>query len=163
MQDVPHRDAEAMSGDAKILTVGSCSHVRDEHRGHVVVSGSYGGNYNAYNAARHQVRAVIMNDAGRGKNDAGICGLAYLDRIGLAAATADAMTCHIGDGADILAHGVISHVNQAAAAVGCAPGQSVQDCAERMRAAAPAHGAPPPISDGNRVTIRDNPSEPQPA
>ncbi|MEJ0067823.1 MAG: hypothetical protein WDO24_02745 [Pseudomonadota bacterium] len=82
LQGVPRRDAEAMSPDIKILTVGSCSHVREEHRGHVVVSGSYGGNYNAYNAAKHQVRAVIMNDAGRGKNDAGICGLAYLDRIG---------------------------------------------------------------------------------
>jgi hypothetical protein len=146
--------------EVRILTVGSCSHVRDEHRGHVVVSGSYGGNYNAYNAARHGVRAVVMSDAGRGKNDAGICGLAYLDRIGLAAATADAMTCHIGDGADILAHGVISHVNRAAAAVGCAPGQSVRDGAERLRGAPLASAAPPPISDGNRVTLREIPGEP---
>jgi hypothetical protein len=147
--------------EVQVQTVGSCSHVRDEHRGHVVVSGSYGGNYNAYNAARHQVRAVIMSDAGRGKDDAGIRGLAYLDRIGLAAATADAMTCHIGDGADILAHGVISHVNQTAASLGCAPGQSVWDCAERLRSAQLAHAAPPPISDGNRVTVRDNQGEPK--
>ena len=28
--------------DVKILTVASCSFVRDEHRSHVVVSGSYG-------------------------------------------------------------------------------------------------------------------------
>jgi hypothetical protein len=38
--------------DAKILTVASCSFVRDEHRSHVVVSGSYGGRYNAFNAAK---------------------------------------------------------------------------------------------------------------
>src|SRR5271156_810282 len=149
----------AASADVRILTVGSCSHVRDEHRGHVVVSGSYGGNYNAYNAARHQVRAVVMSDAGRGKDDAGIRGLDYLDRIGLAAATADAMTCHIGDGADILAHGVISHVNRTAAALGCARGQSVRDCAALMRAAPPASASPPPISDGNRATVRAEPGE----
>ena len=76
----------------KILTVASCSNVRDEHRGHVVVSGSYGGRYNAYNAAKWPARAVIMNDAGIGKDDAGIVGLAFLDRIEMAAATADAQS-----------------------------------------------------------------------
>ena len=58
------------------------------HRSHVVVSGSYGGRYNSFNAAKWGVRGVIMNDAGVGKDDAGICGLAYLDQIDLAAATA---------------------------------------------------------------------------
>ena len=95
------------SEDVKILTVASCSFVRDEHRSHVVVSGSYGGRYNAFNAAKWGVRGVIMNDAGIGKDNAGICGLDYLDQIDLAAATADAQTCHIGDGDHILtaAHG----------------------------------------------------------
>ena len=58
---------------------------------------------------------VIMNDAGIGKDNAGIVGLEFLDQIGMAAATADAQTCHIGDGDHMLAHGVISHVNRAAA------------------------------------------------
>lgn len=76
------------SGEAvKIVTVASCSNLRDEHRGHVAVSGSYGGRYNAYNAAKWPVRAVIMNDAGIGKDDAGIVGLEFLDRINMAAAT----------------------------------------------------------------------------
>jgi len=102
-----------------------------------------------------------MNDAGVGKDDAGIVGLEFLDRIGVAAATADAQTCHIGDGDHMLAHGVISHVNQAAAALGCQVGQSVRDCAERMRAAAIPTQLPPPISDGNRHILRDNPGEPR--
>jgi hypothetical protein len=105
-----------MSEPVKIMTVASCSNVRDEHRGQVVVSGSYGGRYNAYNAAKWPARAVIMNDAGIGKDDAGIVGLPFLDRIGMAAATADAQTCHIGDGDHMLAHGIISHVNDTAAA-----------------------------------------------
>src|SRR5580700_5267931 len=102
----------------KIMTVASCSNLRDEHRAHVIVSGSYGGKYNAYNAAKWPVRGVIMNDAGIGKDNAGIVGLAYLDQVSLAAATADAQTCHIGDGGHMLAHGIISHVNATASALG---------------------------------------------
>jgi len=153
-----------MSGadaNVKILTVASCSNARDEHRSHVIVSGSYGGRYNAFNAAKWGVRGVIMNDAGVGKDNAGIVGLEYLDQIALAAATADAQTCHIGDGDHMLAHGVISHVNRTAAAVGCAIGQSVLDCAERMRSAMVPTAMPPPISDGARFVVRDVAGEPR--
>ena len=149
------------TSDAKIVTVASCSNLRDEHRLHVAVSGSYGGRYNAYNAAKWPARAVIMNDAGVGKGDAGIVGLEFLDRIKMAAATADAMTCHIGDGDHMLAHGVISHVNATAAALGCKVGQSVRECAELMRAAVPPTEMPPAITDGARYILRDNPGEPR--
>jgi hypothetical protein len=150
------------AGDGvKIMTVASCSNVRDEHRGHVVVSGSYGGKYNAYNAAKWPARAVIMNDAGIGKGDAGIVGLDFLDQIKMAAATADAQTCHIGDGDHILAHGVISRVNEAAAALGCRVGQSVRDCAELMRGAPVPVEMPPAITEGARFILRDNPGEPR--
>ena len=87
-------------------------------------------------------------------------GLDFLDQIGLAAATADAQTCHIGDGDHMLAHGIISHVNRAAAALGCTPGQSVRDCAERMRSASVPTAAPPPITEGARFVMRDVPGEP---
>jgi hypothetical protein len=147
--------------DVKIMTVASCSFVRDEHRSHVVVSGSYGGKYNAFNAAKWGVRGVIMNDAGVGKDDAGIVGLAYLDQIALAAATADARTCHIGDGDHMLAHGTISHVNRTAAALGCASGQSVRTCAEHMRLAVVPNTMPPAITEGARFIVRDAPGEPR--
>jgi hypothetical protein len=146
--------------DVKILTVASCSFVRDEHRSHVVVSGSYGGRYNAFNAAKWGVRGVIMNDAGIGKDNAGIRGLDYLDQITLAAATADAQTCHIGDGDHMLEHGIISHVNRAATALGCSPGQNVRECAELMRSAIVPVTAPPSIIEGARFVMRDVPGEP---
>jgi hypothetical protein len=149
------------ASEVKILTVASCSFIREEHRSHVIVSGSYGGRYNAFNAAKWAVRGLIMNDAGVGKDNAGIVGLEYLDPIGLAAATADAQTCHIGDGEHMLEHGVISHVNHAAAVLGCAPGQSVRQCADLMRAATLPSAAPPPISDGARFIVRDVPGEPR--
>lgn len=150
----------AASDAVKIVTVASCSNLREEHGGHVAVSGSYGGRYNAYNAAKWPVRAVIMNDAGIGKDDAGIVGLGFLDRIKMAAATADAMTCHIGDGEHMLVHGVISRVNETAAAIGCKVGQSVKQCAELMRVAIPPSQKPPPITDGARYILRDTPGEP---
>jgi len=150
----------AANEEVKILTVASCSNIHAEHRSHVVVSGSYGGRYNAFNAAKWPVRAVIMNDAGIGKDAAGIVGLDFLDQLDLAAATADARTCHIGDGDHMLAHGIISYVNRTAAALGCAPGQSVRNCAEHMRAAIVPTVAPPPITEGARFVMRDVPGEP---
>jgi hypothetical protein len=143
-----------------IATVPSCSNVTVAHAGAVIVSGSYGGKYNAFNAAKWGIRGVIMNDAGIGAADAGIIGLSYLDAIGLAAATVDAQTCHIGDGDHTLAHGVISHVNEAAAALGCVPGQTASACAELMRMALVPPLAPPPITEGTRVVLRDVPGEP---
>ncbi len=150
----------AANEETGIMTVASCSNIRAEHRSQVVVSGSYGGRYNAYNAAKWPVRAVIMNDAGIGKDKAGIVGLEFLDQIGMAAATADARTCHIGDGEHMLGHGIISYVNRTAAALGCASGQNVRNCADLMRAATVPTIAPPPITEGARFVMRDVPGEP---
>jgi hypothetical protein len=149
-----------MSAGVSIRTAPSSATASDDCRGNVLVSGSYGGEYNAYHAGKLGIRGVILNDAGVGKDGAGIRGLAYLDRVGLAAAAADARTCHIGDGDHMLAHGIISHVNRTAAALGCAPGQSVRDCAERLRLARVPTVAPPPITDGSRFVLRDVPGEP---
>ncbi len=150
----------AMPSRSNIATVPSCSNVTAAHAGAVIVSGSYGGKYNAFNAAKWGIRGVIMNDAGIGAADAGIIGLSYLDEIGLAAATADAQTCHIGDGDHTLAHGVISHVNASAAALGCTRGQSASACAALMMTAQIPPSAPPPITEGTRVVLRDVPGEP---
>jgi len=149
-----------MTASSRIVTVPSCSNVTAADAGGVIVSGSYGGKYNAFNAAKWGIRGVIMNDAGIGAADAGIVGLSYLDEIGLPAATADAQTCHIGDGEHTLAHGVISHVNDAAASLGCARGQTVRACAARMEAGNVPPTAPPPITEGARFVLRNVPGEP---
>src|SRR5882724_3536671 len=145
----------------QISTVSASSQVNAAHRGHVIVSGSYGGEYNAYHAGKWGLRGVILNDAGVGKDDAGIRGLPYLDQIGLAAATADALTCHIADGEHMLAHGIVSHVNRAAAEIGCRVGETVRACAERMRGAPVRSGELSAIAGGKRFVIRDIPGEPR--
>jgi hypothetical protein len=145
-----------MSGEGVlILTTPSSATATDNCRGNVLVSGSYGGEYNAYHAGKWGIRGVILNDAGVGKDGAGIRGLAYLDGVGLAAATADARSCHIGDGDHMLAHGVISYVNRAAAAQGCGPGDTVRQCAVRLRAA-PVIDQPMPPIHGSRRHVSSN-------
>jgi hypothetical protein len=144
-----------------IVTAPSSATAPPTSKNNVLVSGSYGGAYNAYHAAKWDLRGVVLNDAGGGKNDAGIDGLPYLDKVGLAAATADALTCEIGDGDDMLANGLISHVNRAASVLGCRAGQTVQECATLMRAGPIVHSDLAMVSGGKRTLISDLPGEPK--
>jgi hypothetical protein len=114
----------------------------------VLVAGSHGGIIAACLGAEAGVHALILNDAGLGKDRAGIAGLAYLEEIGMAAAAVDCMSARIGDGADMLARGVISHANVYAAFSGVVAGQSCRDAAERMRRAAAPRSPPPPCAEG---------------
>jgi hypothetical protein len=149
-----------MTSGVRIYTAPSSATAPPECAGHVLISGSYGGEYNAYHAGKLHVRGVILNDAGVGLQHAGIRGLEYLDRIELAAATADANTCHIGDGDHMLEYGRISYINRSAARWGCREGETVRHCAERMCQAPPVNAPMPLISGGKRYTISANPGEP---
>jgi hypothetical protein len=62
----------------------------------------------------------------------------------MAAATVDCLSARIGDGADMPAHGVISHANRYAAACGVVAGQSCREAAERLRAASAPRSKPAP-------------------
>ncbi len=117
-------------------------------RGAVLVVGSHGGVIAACLAASAGARAIVFNDAGVGKDGAGIAGLAYLERIGTAAVTVAHTSARIGDGADALARGVVSHANALAAALGVAAGMRCREAAERLRAAPPAHAPPTPYREG---------------
>jgi hypothetical protein len=150
-----------VSSAVRIYTASSSATAPAECRGHVLISGSYGGTYNAFHAGKRGIRGVVLNDAGVGKDNAGINGLVYLDNVGLAAATADVMTCHIGDGEHMLRFGRISHVNRSARQYGCAAGQSVGECAEHLKLAPVVDTAMPPIAGGGRYVMRDQPGEPR--
>jgi hypothetical protein len=143
-----------------VYAIDSITHLTEGHIGQVVAAASHGAVYAAYLAAKGGVRAVILNDAGVGKGEAGISGLPYLDGFGIAAATISHASARIGDGADMLARGTISHVNAVAKKLGCAPGQSCADCAERMKAA-PLVAAKPPQQSESRTLLRSEPGEPE--
>ena len=113
-----------------------------ECAGTVVVGGSHGGVYAGYLAARARACAVILNDAGIGKDDAGIGCLDYCDALGMAAATVSHVSARIGDAPDTLSCGIVSRVNKAARAAGCAQGMPCLDAALALRDAPPPSAAP---------------------
>jgi uncharacterized protein YunC (DUF1805 family) len=130
-------------------------------RGRVVVSGSHGGLYPARLIAAAGARAAVFNDAGVGMEKAGIRGIDFLDEVGIAAAAVSCTTCRIGDAADALARGIVSHVNDHAFSLGCRPGMpcraavSLLRMADRPdeRAAGKHPGLPPALSEGNGQVI----------
>lgn len=116
--------------------------------GKVLVAGSHGGIIAAWLGASAGAHALILNDAGLGRDRAGIAGLAWLDDIGMAAAAVDCRSARIGDGVDMLRRGVVSHANLQATLVGVFTGQSCREAAARLRSAAPRRAAPPPYAEG---------------
>ncbi len=131
-----------------IVVAASVTQLGPEVRGAVLVAGSHAGVIAAYYAARAGAGAVLLNDAGVGKDGAGIAGLAYLDGIGMAAAAVAHHSARIGDGGDTLARGVVSHVNVTAAACGVAPGMTGREAAERLRGAPAPRTSPPSYCEG---------------
>ena len=127
-----------------------------QFRGALLVAGSHGGRYCGYLAALAGLRGVIFNDAGVGKDRAGIGALDYLQLLGVAAATVAHTSARIGDGADMLARGRLSYCNEAAGALGCAAGQTCREAAEIMRRATAFSGVSPTYKQ-TRELLREAP------
>jgi hypothetical protein len=102
----------------------SVTHLTKEARGTVAVCGSHGGLYAAWLAARAGVRAVVLNDAGIGRNSAGIAGVLWLAGLGIPAVAIDYRSARIADGEDMMKSGTVSTVNEVAAKHGCLPGHT---------------------------------------
>jgi len=111
------------------LIVDSVTRLGPESRNAVVIGASHCGVYAAYLAARMGVRAVLLNDAGIGRDRAGVGGLIYLENLGMPAATLSHRSARIGNGADCAARGRVSLANEVAKALGVAPGMSTREAA----------------------------------
>lgn len=144
---------EYPSGTAAARVLDSITKLQPDDANRVVIAASHGGSYAAYCAARGQVRAVILNDAGVGFQQAGIAGLADLQAWGVPAATADYRSCRIGDGADTARHGVLSHVNALAKELGCQPGMRVADAALRLARAPSGQTRPAPQKESRLALL----------
>lgn len=101
--------------DGKTITVtDSITFLNESNAGDVVVCGSHGGVSAGHYAQKHRLRAVFFNDAGIGKNNAGIKSLDSLNNLGILACTVDCMSAEIFNGQDALDNGIISVCNQLA-------------------------------------------------
>jgi hypothetical protein len=142
---------------APIATVDSITRIGPEAKGAVVVNGSHGGIYAAYVAAKLGVAAAIFNDAGIGRDDAGIAGLEYLAQLGIPAAAVGHMTARIGDGADMMARGIVTHANPPAAALDCRAGISCHKAARALAQAAASGREPPPALESAFLLVAEPP------
>jgi hypothetical protein len=131
-----------------LLVLDSVTVSGDQARGRAALAASHGGVYAAYLAAKSGLKAVILCDAGIGRERAGIGGLPYLDDLGMAAAAIGHRTARIGDGADCLQRGVITFVNRHAQAAGVTPGMAARDalmCLDAANLTVPR--APQPMTE----------------
>ena len=71
----------------------------------------------------------ICSDGGKGRDDAGVAGLAMVENEGLAGATVDARLARMGDGLSSYRDGTISAVNSIARACGVRVGMSAAEAA----------------------------------
>ena len=127
------------------LVLDSVTHLPAEARGRVALCASHGAIYAAWYAADHGLAAVILHDAGIGRERAGIAGLAWLAERGVPAAAIGHLTARIGDGADCAARGVLTAVNPPALALGLAVGMRAAEALHLLAGAElpPAPSAPP--------------------
>lgn len=113
----------------------SITHVPDAPRvPRVVICGSHGGSSSAIFALKKGVHGVIFNDAGIGKDQAGIASLALLEKQGIYGATVDAFTARIGIAKETEG-GLISRVNFLAKSAGIRAGMPAREAAGIMQKA----------------------------
>ncbi|MGY0389461.1 hypothetical protein ACWZJV_21040 [Nocardioides sp. WG-D5] len=103
-----------------------------EHAGQVIVTGSHGGRSAGEYAASYGVAVMVANDAGVGKNAAGIAGLSALDALDIAGIGVSHETARIGDGADTWESGVVSYVNARAESLGARVGEPLRAVVARL-------------------------------
>lgn len=118
-------------GPLRAVALDSASMVDDRCVGVIVVTGSHGGATGG-RAVRAAVAAAFFNDAGVGKDGAGISRLPMLDRDRIPGGTADCQSARIGDGWDTYESGVLSHVNEAARKLDLAAGMRVREGVELL-------------------------------
>ena len=139
-----------------IRVADSITKLGPDFQGAVLIAGSHGGRYCGYLTALAGLRGVILNDAGVGKDKAGIGSLEYLQSLGVAAATVAHTSARIGNGSDMYERGRISHVNEVAGALGCVVGQKCRDAAEALRQGKAFGSEAPPFPE-SRTTLRETP------
>ena len=111
----------------RVVLMDSITKVTADDKGAFIVAASHGGASSGEFALEVPLGLVVFNDAGVGKDDAGIVALGMLERRGVPAATVSHESGRIGDARDMWDNGVISHINKPARDLGLSQGQRVQD------------------------------------
>lgn len=116
----------ARGARGRVLLIDSITQLEADDAGAIVIAGSHGGTSSGEFACALPLAAVFFNDAGVGKDGAGIAALEMLQRRGVPAGTVAHSSARIGDALDGWACGVISQLNEAARARGLRSGESLR-------------------------------------
>ena len=123
--------AEGRGG--RVVIMDSITKVTAEDTGSVAVSASHGGaSSGEFALDLAPLRMAVFNDAGVGKDEAGIAALAMLQARGVGGATVSHTSARIGDAQDTWDHGVVSHANAIAQGLGLKPGSRLCDVLRRL-------------------------------
>lgn len=117
----------------RVVIMDSITKVTAEDNGSIAVSASHGGiSSGEFALDLAPLTMAIFNDAGVGKDDAGIAALAMLQARGVGGATVSHTSARIGDAQDTWDHGVVSHANAVARGLGVAPGVRLCEALRRL-------------------------------
>jgi hypothetical protein len=108
---------------AFVRVVDSITELGPQDAGCIAVSGSHGGISSARFALAARPLLSVFNDAGIGRDAAGLAALAFLQSHGLAACTVSHESARIGEAKSSWKDGIISHANALAQALGAHAGQ----------------------------------------
>ena len=115
-----------------VILVDSITKIEPQDVGAIIVSASHGGQSSGEFALAVPLTAVFFNDAGIGKDEAGVSALGMLDAKGVASCAVSHESGRIGDAADMWEHGTISRVNVSAAKKGARVGSTVPEAVRTL-------------------------------
>jgi len=108
-----------------VRLVDSITELGPADAGCIAISGSHGGLSSARHALAARPWLSVFNDAGVGKDEAGIAGLHTLQQAGLAALAVSHSSARIGLAESSWTEGVVSHLNAAATDLGFVVGRAL--------------------------------------
>lgn len=118
----------------RIVAMDSISIIHGEDRDQIVIAGSNGGLASGELTLRVRPAFVALNDAGIGKDRAGIAGLIQIDQAGIPGIGISHDSAEISSGADMWTSGIVSFVNESARHLGAEVGQALPAAIERWLA-----------------------------
>lgn len=121
------RKCVAEIGGHPVLLLDTITALTPADEGAIAISGSHGGSSSGVIALGYRPAIAVFNDAGVGKDGAGIVALDLFNAAGHPALTVSHLSARIGDAADMWENGIISHVNEPAKTAGFMPGGKLQD------------------------------------
>lgn len=123
----PKKYTKIQIDGVSVTVADSITFLDESNAGDIAVCGSHGGVSAGHYAQKLQLKAVFFNDAGIGKNNAGIKSLETLSAAGILACTVDCMSAEIFNGQDMLENGIISVCNQLATSKGIKVKMSIKE------------------------------------